>query len=149
VIRPGEIQRMSAGTGVTHSEFNPSPSEPVHFLQIWIVPDAGGLKPAYGQKKFDQQAAARGFVLLASPDGRDDTIRIHQDVDLWITLLDAGERRAFSLRPGRHAWVHVARGAVSLNGTGLGEGDGAGVSAETGLEFLGQEPAEVLLFDLG
>jgi redox-sensitive bicupin YhaK (pirin superfamily) len=149
VIRPGEIQFMRAGTGVTHSEHNHSPAEPVHFLQIWIVPDAGGLKPAYGQKKFDQQAAARGFVLLASPDGRDDTIRIHQDVDLWITLLDAGERRAFSLRPGRHAWVHVARGAVSLNGTGLGEGDGAGVSAETGLEFLGQEPAEVLLFDLG
>jgi redox-sensitive bicupin YhaK (pirin superfamily) len=149
VIRPGEIQFMRAGTGVTHSEYNHSPAEPVHFLQIWIMPDRAGLKPTYGQRAFDQETAARQFVLLASRDGREETIQVQQDVDLWVTLLDAGERRAFALRPGRHAWVHVARGAVTLNGTPLGEGDGAAVSAEAGLEFAGTEAAEVLLFDLG
>jgi redox-sensitive bicupin YhaK (pirin superfamily) len=149
VIRPGEIQFMRAGTGVTHSEYNHSQAEPVHFLQIWILPDQRGLKPAYGQKAFDQQAAQGRFVLLASHDGREGTLQVQQDVDLWMTLLDAGQGRAFALRPGRHAWVHVARGAVSLNGKPLGEGDGAAVSAETGLEFVGQEAAEVLLFDLG
>ena len=149
VIRPGEIQFMRAGTGVTHSEYNHSQAETVHFLQIWIVPDKRGLKPAYGQKAFDQEAAQGRFVLLASHDGREGTLQVQQDVDLWMTMLDAGQSRAFALRPGRHPWVHVARGAVSLNGTPLREGDGAAVSAESGLEFVGQDPAEVLLFDLG
>jgi redox-sensitive bicupin YhaK (pirin superfamily) len=148
VIRPGEIQFMRAGTGVTHSEYNHSRAEPVHFLQIWIEPDRAGLKPTYGQRTFDRETASRQFVLLASRDGRDGTIQVQQDVDLWVGLLGEGDRRAFSLRPGRHAWVHLARGAVSVNGTPLREGDGAAVSGETGLEFLAREPSELLLFDL-
>jgi redox-sensitive bicupin YhaK (pirin superfamily) len=148
VIRPGEIQFMRAGTGVTHSEYNDSKSEPVHFLQIWIVPDARGLKPAYGQRTFDQQAARRGFVLLASRDGRDGSILVHQDVELRMTLVGPGERRELPLRAGRHAWVHVARGAVSLNGAALAEGDGAAVRGEESLSLSGERDAEVLVFDL-
>ena len=148
VIRPGEIQFMRAGTGVTHSEYNHSKSDPVHFLQIWIVPDKTGLKPAYGQRSFDRDEARRGPVLLASSDGRDGSLQVQQDVDLWVTLLEADERRALPLRPGRHAWVHVARGSVSVNGVPLREGDGAAVSGEEALTLVGQEPAEVLVFDL-
>jgi len=148
VIRPGEIQFMRAGTGVTHSEYNDSKVEPVHFLQIWIVPDRRGLKPAYGQRSFDRDAARRELVLLASRDGREGSLQVQQDVDLWVTLVGSGERRGFQLRPGRHAWVHVARGSASLNGTVLREGDGAAVSGEDGLTLVGQQPAEVLVFDL-
>lgn len=148
VIRPGELQFMRAGTGVTHSEFNHSKLEPVHFLQIWIVPDTGGLPPAYGQHAFDREAAARSFVLLASSDGRGGSLQVQQDVDLCLTLLGPGESRAFTVRPGRHAWIHVARGSVAVNGTVLREGDGAAVSGEEGLQLLGRQPAEVLLFDL-
>jgi redox-sensitive bicupin YhaK (pirin superfamily) len=148
VIRPGEIQFMRAGTGVTHSEYNHSPTEPVHFLQIWIVPDTRGLKPAYGQLAFDRDAAGRGLVLLASHDGREGSLRVQQDVDLWVTLLEAGEARTFALRPGRHAWVHVARGSIALGGTALGEGDGASVSGERQVTLVGREPAEALVFDL-
>jgi redox-sensitive bicupin YhaK (pirin superfamily) len=149
VIRPGEIQFMRAGSGVTHSEYNHSKTEPVHFLQIWMVPDARNLAPAYGQKAFDREAARKSFVLLASKDGRSATIEVHQDVDVWVTLLVPDERRDFPLRPGRHAWVHVARGAVTLNGIDLHEGDGAAVSNEEVLTFLGKESAEILFFDLG
>jgi hypothetical protein len=148
VIRPGEIQFMRAGTGVTHSEYNDSPSEPVHFLQVWIVPDARGLKPAYGQLAFDRELARRAFALLASQDGRDGSVRIHQDVELRVGLIGTGESRELPLRPGRHAWVHVARGSVALNGTVLGEGDGAAVSGEEKLSFAGDVDAEVLAFDL-
>jgi len=148
VIRPGEIQFMRAGTGVTHSEYNDSASEPVHFLQIWIVPDARGLKPAYGQVAFDRDLARRAFVLLASKDGRDGSIQVHQDVELRVGLIGSGEGRELPLRPGRSAWVHVARGSVSLNGTVLGEGDGAAVSEEERLSFAGGQDAEVLVFDL-
>jgi len=148
VIRPGEIQFMRAGTGVTHSEFNHSKVEPVHFLQVWIVPDQRGLKPAYGQLALDQEAAARSFVLLASPDERPGSIQVHQDVDLWVSFIGAGQRRDVRLRPGRHAWIHVARGSVSVNGTALGEGDGAAVSGEGTLQFGGETSAEVLMFDL-
>lgn len=148
VIRPGEIQFMRAGTGVTHSEYNHSKVEPVHFLQIWIVPDARGLEPAYGQLAFDGEAAGRSFVLLASNDGRDGSIQVHQDVDLWMTRVGAGERRELPLRPGRHAWVHVARGSVSVNGNSLGAGDGAAITAEGKLVLLGADEAEVLVFDL-
>lgn len=148
VIRPGELQFMRAGTGVTHSEFNHSKLEPVHFLQIWIVPDTRGLQPAYGQRALDREAAARSFVLLASGDGREGSLQVQQDVDLWLTLVGPGESRAFTVRPGRHAWIHVAGGSVSLNGTVLREGDGAAVSGEEAIQFLGQQPAEVLLFDL-
>ncbi len=148
VIRPGEIQFMRAGTGVTHSEHNDSSVEPVHFLQIWIVPDTRGLKPAYGQLTFDREAARQSFVLLASKDGRNDSLRVQQDVDLRLGLLAAGERRDLPLGSGRHAWGHVARGAVSLNGNRLQEGDGAAVSGEERLSFLCEHEAEVLVFDL-
>ena len=149
VIHPGEIQMMRAGTGVTHSEFNHSKVEPVHFLQIWIVPEKRGLKPAYAQQAFDPAAAARGFVLLASRDGREGSLQIQQDAEMWMTLIGHDDRREFHLRSGRDAWIHVARGAVSVNGTALGEGDGAAVSGEEDLLFLGRQAAEVLLFDLG
>jgi len=148
VIRPGEIQLMRAGTGVTHSESNHSTVDPVHFLQIWIVPDARGLKPAYGQQAFDRDMASRVFVLLASKEGRDGSLQIHQDVDLWVASIGGGERRELRLRPSRHAWIHVARGSVSMNGTEFDEGDGAAVSGEDRLAFIGQQAAEVLVFDL-
>jgi hypothetical protein len=148
VIRPGEIQLMRAGTGVTHSEQNHSKVEPVHFLQIWIVPDARGLKPGYEQQPFDRALASRAFVLLASKAGRDGSVDIHQDVDLWVTAVGPGERRELRLRAGRHAFLHVARGSVSVNGTALGEGDGGAVSDEDRLELAGHDTAEVLVFDL-
>jgi quercetin 2,3-dioxygenase len=148
VIRPGEIQFMRAGTGVTHSEFNDSKTAPVHFLQIWIVPDRQGLSPAYGQRAFDREAAGRGLVLLAARDGREGSLQIAQDVDLWVTLLEAGQSRTLTLRAGRHAWVHVARGSASVNGTVLAEGDGAAVGGENALTLVGDPAAEVLVFDL-
>ncbi len=148
VIRPGEIQFMRAGSGVRHSEYNHSKSEPVHFLQIWIVPDKQGLKPTYGQQAFDADAARRSFVLLASKDGREGSLQVAQDVDVWMTQLGKGERRELPLAPGRHAWIHVARGSASLNGTSLGEGDGAGISDEGALRLTGEGASEVLVFDL-
>ena len=149
VIRPGEIQMMRAGTGVTHSEYNASKTEPVHFLQIWIVPDRRGLAPAYAQKPIDREAARRGFALLASPDGREGSLSISQDVLLWLALLEEGERRELPLGPGRHAWVHVARGPVSLDGESLAEGDGAAVSGADAVRLAGKGPAEILVFELG
>jgi len=148
VIRPGEIQFMRAGTGVTHSEYNGSKTEPVHFLQIWVIPDRRGLAPAYGQRSFDRDQARRGFVLLASRDGRDGSLQVRQDLDLWVTVLPGKEQRRLALRPGRHAWAHVARGAAELNGTPLGEGDGAAVTGEEALTLAGSPEAEVLVFDL-
>jgi redox-sensitive bicupin YhaK (pirin superfamily) len=149
VIRPGEIQFMRAGTGVTHSEWNHSKVEPVHFLQIWIVPDTPRLEPAYGLRAYDRAAAARTLVLLASGDGRERSLHVRQDVDLWVTTAGADERRELGLRPGRHAWAHVARGAVSVNGTALGEGDGAAVSEADRLEIVGKAASsEILVFDL-
>jgi redox-sensitive bicupin YhaK (pirin superfamily) len=148
VIRPGEIQFMRAGSGVEHSEYNHSRSEPVHFLQVWIVPNTRGLEPMYGQQAFDRKQASRSFLLLASRDGREGTLRVAQDADVWMTQLAEGERREFSLAPGRLAWIHVARGSVSVNEALLGEGDGAGVSGEAALRFVGGDAAEVLVFDL-
>ena len=147
VIRPGEIQMMRAGTGVRHSEFNPSDAEPVHFLQIWIVPDRRALPPAYGQHKVDRDAARRGFALLASRDARDGSLHIAQDVDLWLALVEPGEERELALAAGRHAWVHVARGSVELDGTPLGEGDGAAITGGA-VRLRGTGEAEVLVFDL-
>ena len=149
VIRPGEIQFMRAGTGVTHSEQNGSQTEPVHFLQIWIVPDKQGLRPRYDQKPFDAKAARERFVLLAAPDGRDGAIQVQQDVALWMTRLGASETRSHTLAAGRHAWLHVARGAASVNGHSLAEGDGAAISGEPAVELQGEGDAELLLFDLG
>lgn len=147
-IRPGEIQFMRAGTGVTHSEYNASKLESVHFLQIWVIPDRRGLPPRYDQKMFDQEAARHGFVLLASRDGRDGSIQVQQDLELEVTRLPAGARRSRPLGEKRHGWVHVARGAVTLNGAEMGEGDGASVSEERRLDFEATSEAEVLVFDL-
>jgi hypothetical protein len=148
VIRPGEIQMMRAGTGVRHSEHNASSTDPVHFLQIWIVPDERGLAPAYGQQPVDREAARRGFALLASKEGRDGSLHVHQDVDLWLALVEKGERRELTLRPGRHVWVHVARGSVGVNGAALAEGDGAAVSGAAAVTLGEADSAEVLVFDL-
>ena len=149
VIRPGEIQFMRAGTGVRHSEFNPSPVEPVHFLQIWIVPDRRGLPPAYGQRAVDPEAARKGFALLASRDGRGGSLHLAQDVDLYLALLETGEERTLPLAPDRHAWVHVARGTASLDGTPLAEGDGAAISGASAVRLGGRDgEGEVLVFDL-
>jgi redox-sensitive bicupin YhaK (pirin superfamily) len=147
-IRPNEIQMMRAGTGVTHSEYNDSRVEPVHFLQIWIVPSRTGLRPAYAQRPVDVERATQDFALLASADGRDGSVQIEQDVDLWLTRPGKGERRERLLRPGRHAWVHVAQGSANVNGHDLQEGDGAAVSGESAVVVTGAVDPEVLIFDL-
>lgn len=148
VIRPGEVQRMSAGTGVMHSEYNHSPSEPVHFLQIWILPDRQGIKPGYEQKIFAPEEKRGRLRLVASPDGRDGSVVIHQDASLYATLLDPSQEVVHQFRPDRYGWVQVARGAVDVNGRLLGQSDGAAVSQEQTLTIIGREPAELLLFDL-
>jgi redox-sensitive bicupin YhaK (pirin superfamily) len=147
VIRPGELQHLRAGSGVVHSEFNPSATEPAHFLQIWIVPGARGLSPAYGQYRFDRGTASREFVLLASRDGRDSSVALQQDVDVWVTQLAGEAARTFDVRPGRSAWVHVARGSAVVNGRVLDAGDAAAVSDEA-ITLTNGEQAEVLVFDL-
>jgi redox-sensitive bicupin YhaK (pirin superfamily) len=141
---------MTAGTGVLHSEANPSDTEPVHLLQIWLKPDRPGLTPGYEQKAFDAASARGGWSLIASPDGRDGSVTVHQDVALSVAVLDPGTGARYTLRPGRHAWVQVARGGVALNGQPLRAGDGAAVSDESSLDVRadGRETAEVLLFDL-
>jgi hypothetical protein len=146
-IRPGEIQHMRAGSGVVHSEYNPSATEATHFLQIWVVPGQRGLPPAYGQYRFDREKAATDFVLLASRDGRDQSVALQQDLDLWVTRLDGAAARTFDLRDGRSAWVHVARGSVVVNGRVLSEGDAAEVSSEM-LTFTNGDRAEILVFDI-
>jgi len=148
VIRPGDVQRMSAGTGVRHSEFNASPSEPVHFLQIWIEPATSGIAPGYEQKAFSDEDKRGRLRLVASPDGADGSVTIHQDARAYATRLAPGVEVVHRLAPGRHAWVQVARGALSLGGQRLGEGDGAAVSDESTLKLVGGKDAEALVFDL-
>ncbi len=148
VITPGEVQRMSAGTGVTHSEFNPSGSELVHFLQIWILPERVGLPPSYEQRAFPAAEKQGKLRLVASRDGREGSVTIHQAVDLYTSVLAAGEAVTHRFTPSRHAWVQVARGAITLNDTALSAGDGAAVSEETRLTVTAKDQAEVLLFDL-
>ena len=148
VIRPGEVQRMSAGTGVRHSEFNASETDPVHFLQIWILPEREGLTPSYEQKAFPEMEKRGRLRLVGSRDGRDGSVIIHQDADLYAGHFDAGEGASFDLRPGRGAWVQVARGAISLNGEPLAAGDGAAIKDVDTIEIEGREDAEVLVFDL-
>ena len=149
VLRPGEVQRMSAGTGIEHSEFNPSPTDIVHLLQIWIVPERKGLAPDYEQKSFPEHGRRGKLRLVGARDGRDGAVTIHQDVDLYATILEDGADVTHPLRPGRKAWVQVARGAVRLNGRPLSQGDGAAISDEGTLTFTGTPDAEVLLFDMG
>ncbi|ALC17854.1 redox-sensitive bicupin YhaK, pirin superfamily [Desulfuromonas soudanensis] len=148
VIRPGEVQRMSAGTGITHSEFNHSGSEPVHFLQIWILPEKKGVTPGYEQTFFPDEEKRKNLRLIASPDGRNGSVTIKQDVNLYAALLEAGEEVIHHVPKHRHAWLQVARGSVEMNGHHLEAGDGAAVSDESQLLVTGREKAEVLLFDL-
>ena len=147
-LRPGEVQYMSAGTGIRHSEFNPSETEPVHLYQIWLLPDRTGHEPRYGQRRFDEAGRSDRLQLVASPDGRDGSLAIHQDATVSLADLDDGRAIDHPLAPGRHAWLQVLRGSATLNGQSLAEGDGAAVSDEPGLEIRGVGDAEVLLFDL-
>jgi redox-sensitive bicupin YhaK (pirin superfamily) len=147
VILPGDVQRMSAGTGVLHSEFNPSEAEPVHFLQIWIEPDRPGITPGYEQKSFAGRLGG-GLHLIAARDGREGAVALHQDADVYAAILGKGEKGSLELRPGRHAFVHVARGSAEVNGQPLATGDGAALSNEARVELTSGAGAEVLVFDL-
>jgi redox-sensitive bicupin YhaK (pirin superfamily) len=144
VLLPGEVQHMTAGAGIRHSEFNASKEKPVHFLQIWILPERNGLKPGYEQKRFEID----GLQLVASHDGRDGSLRMHQDADLFAGQLADGKEVKHALAKDRHAWIQVARGSLSVNGAALSAGDGAAVSDESSLAIRSKAPAEFLLFDL-
>jgi quercetin 2,3-dioxygenase len=149
VIRAGELQRMTAGTGVSHSEFNASETEPVHFLQIWVTPEREGLRPGYEQRAFPAEERRGRLRLVASRDGQDGAVTIHQDVKLYDALLDDGEEVAHRLAADRHAWAQVISGAVTVNGTRLSQGDGAAISEESELRLRAEaDGTEVMLFDL-
>lgn len=148
VLRRGDVQRMTAGTGVRHSEVNASDREPVHLLQIWILPAERGLEPSWEERRFPEEEREGRLRVLVSPDGRDGSLRIHQDASLLAAVLPAGKEVVHPLRAGRHAWVQVARGTVLLGGAPLGTGDGAAISGEEEVRLRGEERAEVLLFDL-
>jgi redox-sensitive bicupin YhaK (pirin superfamily) len=148
-IRPGEVQRMSAGTGITHSEFNASRSEPVHFLQIWFLPEETGLEPSYEQRAFPESEGRGSLRRVASREGGDGSVRVHQDVNLFAASLNAGDKLTHGVARGRHAWVQIARGGVLLNGEALQAGDGAAFSETPELELRAREECEILLFDLG
>jgi redox-sensitive bicupin YhaK (pirin superfamily) len=148
VIRPGDVQRMSAGTGVVHSEFNNSSEHEVHFLQIWIVPERRGLEPGYEQKHFQAAERQGRLRLVASRDGREGSLTIHQDAELYAGLLAPGERARFEQPEGRHVWLHVARGEIEVNGERLGAGDAAAFDEAGTIELTGTADAELLLFDL-
>jgi len=148
VIRPGDVQRMTAGTGVRHSEKNASDSERVHLLQIWILPNAEGLPPGYEQKAFTEDERRGRMRLIASSDGREGSVRLNQDVALFASILDAGQEIERGIDPARYGWIQVARGSVSVNGENAGQGDGVVVVAESDLKIKAQEDAEILVFDL-
>jgi redox-sensitive bicupin YhaK (pirin superfamily) len=148
VIRPGDVQRMSAGTGITHSEFNDSKSELVHLLQIWILPERAGIAPSYEEKHFPASERAGRLRLVGSRDGRDGSVRIHQDAALYAGLLAPGESASHDLAPGRHAWLQVVRGSLSLDGAALAAGDGVAISGEARVALEARAASELLLFDL-
>jgi redox-sensitive bicupin YhaK (pirin superfamily) len=148
VIKPGDVQRMSAGTGVRHSEFNGSKDELVHFLQIWIMPDKANHTPSYEQKNFSDAEKRGRLRLVASPDGHDGTVTIHQDAKLYAGLFDKDESASFDLGAGRHAWIHVATGSLTINGESLKAGDAVAIDDAGKIEFARGDGAEVLLFDL-
>lgn len=148
VIRPGDVQMMSAGSGVLHSEFNASREELVHFLQIWIVPDRKGVVPRYQQRHFTADEKRGRLRLIISPDGADGSLSVYQDARVYAGLFDGDEQQVLQLQPDRYAYVHVARGSLEVNGQRLGEGDGARLRGVTDLTFRGGQNAEVLLFDL-
>ncbi len=148
VIQPGDVQTMRAGTGVTHSEYNHSREDWVHFLQIWIVPDTQGLPPAYGQRHFTEDARRGRLKLVASRDGRDDSLQIQQDASMYACILDAGSRVEHGIEPGRRVWVQLIRGRVEVGGEMLDAGDGAAISEETSVVIRADEGSELILFDL-
>ncbi|HMG73280.1 MAG TPA: pirin family protein [Pyrinomonadaceae bacterium] len=148
-IRPGDVQRMSAGTGVSHSEFNPSDSEPVHLLQIWILPQSQNLPPSYEEKHFSDEERRGRLRLIASTDGRDGSVKLHQDARLFAAILDAGQTVIHALGESRYGWLQVARGTIRLNEVELKQGDGAAISKESELKITAHDQTEVLLFDLG
>jgi redox-sensitive bicupin YhaK (pirin superfamily) len=148
IIRPGDVQRMSAGTGVAHSEYNASRSDAVHFLQIWLLPNQRGMAPSYEQQTFGPEQKQGRLRVVASPDGRDGSVTLHADASLYAGLFDAGESAELELAPGRQAWVQVARGNVRVNGQALQAGDGAAITSEARVRVEGMDGGEVLLFDL-
>lgn len=148
VLRPGEFQRMSAGTGITHSEFNPSDSEPCHLYQIWLFPARQGIAPSYEQKRFSDEEMHNRLRLVASPTAAEGSLMIHQDASIFLAKLEAGQQVIHAMAQGRHAWLQVLRGSVSLNGSDLSTSDGAAVSDEPTLRIQGGQDAEVMLFDL-
>ena len=149
VIHPGDVQRMSAGSGVTHSEYNASKRDPVHFLQIWLMPNQRGIKPSYEQKTFSAVDKAGKLRRVASPDGQDGSVTIHADATVYAGLFDRDQGTELSLAPGRHAWVHVVRGKAEVNGTALSAGDAVALSDERTVRIQGIDASEVLVFDLG
>jgi quercetin 2,3-dioxygenase len=148
IIRPGDVQRMSAGTGVTHSEYNPSKAEELHLLQIWILPDRRGHNPGYEQREIGDAEKPGCLRLIASPDGRDGSVSIHQDARLYAGIVESGKPIAVTLTPGRRGYLQVVKGAVHVNGVALEAGDGARITEESALQIAGREESEVLLFDL-
>ena len=148
VIEPGDVQRMSAGTGVSHSEYNASEERPVHFLQIWLVPRRAGLRPGYEQKRFADDDKRGRLRLVASPDGADGSVRIEQDARMYAALLEPGQSVSHAFAGGRRGWLHVARGAAELNGTALEAGDGVAIAEEAAIALSSSRGGEVLLFDL-
>lgn len=148
VLRPGEFQRITAGTGITHSEFNPSKEEPTHFYQIWLLPESNGLPPGYEQKRFDDDRMRNALRLVASRDGKGGSLTIHQDARIYLSKLDADKTVEFAIAPGRHTWLQVLRGGVTLNGQAMQTSDGASVSDEATLTIGAKSDAEIMLFDL-
>jgi quercetin 2,3-dioxygenase len=148
VIHAGELQHMTAGSGIRHSEFNPSSTEPVHLYQIWLLPGKKGLTPGYEQKTFSHAEKQGRFQVVASPDGQDGSLVIHQDARIYLASLQAGQEIGYALPAGRHAWLQVLRGAVDLNGQSLATSDGVAVNNETNLTLRAKEASEVMLFDL-
>ena len=148
VLRPGEFQRMSAGTGITHSEFNPSPSEPVHLYQIWLFPEQKGIKPSYEQKRFSEEERHNRMRLVASRNADQGSLLIHQDARIYLSNIDASNELSHQLPDGRYGWLQVLRGSVSLNGIKLSAGDGAALSDETSLTINAVTDAEIMFFDL-
>jgi quercetin 2,3-dioxygenase len=149
VLRPGELQRMSAGTGIRHSEFNPSSTELVHFYQIWLLPKQNGLSPSYEQRQFSDEEKQDKFRLVASPTGRDGSLTIQQDASILLATLEPAQQIQQSLMPGRHGWLQVLRGSVNLVGEALTAGDGAAISEESEFLLTASSPADLMLFDLG
>jgi redox-sensitive bicupin YhaK (pirin superfamily) len=148
VLRPGEFQRMSAGTGITHSEFNPSDTDPVHLYQIWLFPDRKGIEPSYEQKRFSDEERRNRLRLVASPDGENGSLTIHQEARIFLSSLDKGQRIVHPIGPGRHAWLQLLRGRATVNGQALNTSDGAAMSEEPELEIVAGNTAEIMLFDL-